>query len=358
MKINFIVPEISRTGGMRIIFEYANRLTSRGNDVILYTPVIPFNNYKGSVRKYYLKYQINYAKNIVLNGKKLPDNIYRHNFKFEFLWLFNNFTVRDADAVIATSWTTSYAVSKLNASKGRKFYLIQDYENWNSNELYVDKSYSLPLKRITVSKYLKDLLLRKFNSDSEIILNGIDFNLFNNPDKVFNDPPVILFTDHILENKNTKTAIETAVRIHEKYPDVKFRCFGRSRYHSMPEYIEFITDPGEEDIIKLYCGSDIFLFTSLYEGFGLPPAEAMACRCALAGNRSGAVPEFAEHLKSAMLASPENPDELYICVDYLLSNRDELRRISEEGFEKIRETLDWNRSVNKFEELISENNIK
>ncbi|MBK9331144.1 MAG: hypothetical protein IPM96_01775 [Ignavibacteria bacterium] len=148
MKINFIVPEISRTGGMRIIFEYANRLTSRGHEVTLYTPVIPFNNYKGSVMKHYLKYQIKYAKNIVVNGKKLPANIYRHNFKFEFLWLFNNYTVRDADAVIATSWTTSYIVNKLNASKGKKFYLIQDYENWNSNELYVDKSYSLLLKEL------------------------------------------------------------------------------------------------------------------------------------------------------------------------------------------------------------------
>ncbi|MBK9331143.1 MAG: glycosyltransferase family 4 protein [Ignavibacteria bacterium] len=207
---------------------------------------------------------------------------------------------------------------------------------------------------MTVSKYLNDLLIEKFNSDTVTILNGIDFSIFNNPNKVFNDPPVILFTDHILENKNTKTAIETAIRIHEKYPDVRFRCFGRSRYHSMPEYIEFIADPVEEEITELYRGSDIFLFTSLYEGFGLPPAEAMACRCALAGNRSGAVPEFTEHLKSAMLASPENPDELFSCVDYLLSNRNELKRISDEGYKKVRDTLNWDRSVNKFEVMISD----
>ena len=163
MKINFIVPEITRTGGMRVIFEYANRLTERGDNVILYSPNIPFNNFMGMFRPYFIKYRFNYAKDRLINKNKLPENSFRKIFEIKYLWLINNLNVRDADATVATSWTSSYAVNRLSESKGKKLYLIQDYEQWNSNIEYVDKSYSLPMQRITVSKYLQELMRERFN---------------------------------------------------------------------------------------------------------------------------------------------------------------------------------------------------
>lgn len=352
MKINFIVPEISRTGGMRIIFEYANRLTERGHSVILYSPNIPFNSYKGMIKPYFIKYRFNKAKDNLFKKKTLPENMFENFFDIKYLWVMNNFTVRDADVTVATSWTSSYVVDKLNNSKGRKFYLIQGYEQWNSNPELVDKSYSLPLKRITVSKYLRDLLLEKFNSDSEVILNGIDLNVFNNPGKKFNKHKQILFTDSLLEFKKTVDAIETVKSLKEKYPDLKFKCFGIENYHPMPDYIQFTKNPDDEEIADLYRSSDIFLFTSLYEGFGLPAAEAMACKCALVGNNVAAVPEFAENMRSAVLTSPGKPDELIKGAEYLLNDQDELERISNAGYENVRKILGWDKAMDKFEAII------
>ena len=352
MKINFIVPELSRTGGMRIIFEYANRLTKRGHDVILYSPNIPFNNYKGMIKPYYIKYRFSYAKDNLFKKKRIPDNLFDKKFKVKYLWLISNLTVRNADVTVATSWTTSYIVNKLSSSKGKKFYLIQDYEQWNSNIEYVNKSYMLQIRRITVSEYLKDLLLDKFNSNSFVILNGIDFEIFNNNDKRYDKEKQILFMDHSLENKNTKAAIETVKRLKEKYSSLKIKCFGINNYNPMPDYIEFIKNPDDKKIADLYRESDIFLFPSKFEGFGLPPAEAMACKCALVGNKVAAVPEFAEHMKSAILTSPDKPEELLKGAEYLLNNEDELRRISLAGYESVRKVLDWDRSVNRFEELL------
>lgn len=352
MIINFIVPEISRTGGMRIIFEYANRLTAGGHDVVLYTPNIPFNSYMGMIKPYFIKYRFRYAAVRLFNKNKLPDKLYKKVFEIKHLWIMNNFTVRDADVIVATSWTSSYIVSKLDSSKGKKFYLIQDYEKWNSNIEYVNKSYELTLERITVSGYLKNLLLEKFNSDSTVILNGIDFNNFNNPDKNFNSQKQVLFMDHVLENKNPEAAIETTKKLKLKYPSVKFKCFGIRNYHPLPEYIKFIQDPDDKQIADLYRESDIFLFPSKSEGFGLPPAEAMACKCALVGNRVAAVPEFAENMKSAVLTSPDKPDELFQGAEYLLDNNDELKRISLAGYESVRKILDWDTAVRKFESVI------
>ncbi len=353
MKINFIVPEISRTGGMRIIFEYANRLTERGHDVLLYSPNIPFNNYKGMVMPYYIKYRFNYAKENLFKKNKLPENLFKKTFDVKYLWLFNNLTVRDADVTVATSWTTSYVADRFNKSKGKKYYLIQDYEEWNSNVKYVERSYSLNLNRITVSGYLKSLLFDKFQAESDVILNGIDFSKFSNPEKQFGGKIQILFMDHILENKNTVGAIETLKILKLKYPDLKIKCFGIKNYHPLPEFIEFTENPGDEEIKKLYCESDIFLYTSKYEGFGLPPAEAMACKCALVGNKVAAIPEFAENMKSAILTSPDNPDELIKGVEYLFNNEKELERISIAGYENVRKLLNWDNAVDKFLNLIS-----
>ena len=337
---------------MRIIFEYANRFCRLGHDVKLYSPVIPFYPYKGKIKRHFIKYQIRHACECLNRRMEPPENSFEHIFDIQYVWAVNNSTVRDADATVATSWTSTYPVNKLNIEKGTKVYLIQDYEIWNSSIEHVNSSYSFPMIRITVSGYLRDLIRDKFGSDSHVILNGIDFEKFNNGNKRFNDPPHILFVDHPLENKNTSGAIETAVSIHQKYPDVKFTCFGTGRYHHIPSFVQFVENPDDEMIAELYRNSDIFLFPSIHEGFGLPPAEAMACMCTLVGTRSGAVPEFSVNMKSAVLCDSYNTEDLVNGIEFLLNNPDDLKRIAIEGERSVRNKLDWNNSVNQFISLL------
>jgi len=47
----------------------------------------------------------------------------------------------------------------------------------------------------------------------------------------------------------------------------------------------------QEDLVDFYCAADLFVFPSLYEGFGLPPLEAMACGTPVAASDKGALPE-------------------------------------------------------------------
>lgn len=354
MKINFIVPEVSRTGGMNIIFQYANRLKERGHDVMLYSPVIPFNLHKNQLKWYYLKYQVKSLFKWISSGEnKLPDNIFPYNFKIKFVPVMLNMFVRDADVSIATSWPTSYPVYHFSSSKGRKYYLIQDYEVWNSNVKLVDKSYTLPLKRIVCSKHMQDLLLEKFHSDSELIYIGLDRNRFDNKNKVYNKLPVILIQDHSLSNKNVEGAIYTCGKLKLEYPDLTFRCFGFKKYHLMPEYIEFTENPNDKGITKLYSEADIFLFSSKYEGFGSPPSEAMACKCAIVANKVAAIPEYSEHMKTAIHVDPDDKDGLYKGVKFLLDDPEMIPKISEAAYHHIREFMNWDKSIIHFEKFIS-----
>jgi glycosyltransferase involved in cell wall biosynthesis len=352
MKISFIVPEMVISGGMRLIFEYASRLSDRGHIVCLYSPVIPFNPHKYQFRLRYFKYQASYFLKYLSGRIKLPDITNKINFDVKYVPSVRSIFIPDADAVIATAWTTSYYVNKLSEEKGRKFYLIQDHEIWNSNVKYSEKSYLLPLKRIVISGYLKNLLKQKYNADSTLILNGMNFEKYYNNDKKFYTPRRILFMDHSLDNKNVEGAIETAVKLKKKYTDIIIRAFGVNKYHQMPEFIEFHSKLSDEEVRKLYCTSDIFIFPSKFEGFGGPPAEAMGCKCAVVGNAVAALPEYAKHMETAILCNPENHNELFEGVCYLIENEDELKRISLSGYEYARKKLDFNRATSELENLL------
>jgi glycosyltransferase involved in cell wall biosynthesis len=353
MRIHFIVPEYTKTGGMRVVLLYAREFIKQGHIVNLFAPGIPFNNYKDIVKPYFIKYRIKKSMMYFLRTSKKNNFFTKTKAGIRTVPIIADMFIPDADIVIATSWTSSYAVNKLSERKGKKVYLVQDYEIWNSNEKMVDGSYSLPLFKITVSKYLKNLLGDKFNSKSEEILISPDYQVFYNDEKIFHSPLRILFMEHILSNKNVKGAIDIVIKLKEKYPDLIFNCFGVDNFNEMPKFVNFYKNPSDEEIRKLYCESQIFIFPSLYEGFGLPPAEAMACKCAVAGYAVAALPEYAENNKSAVLVEPGDADGLFLGIEKLINNSEFLKNVSFNGYDAVKKKLNWEDSANKFEETIN-----
>lgn len=75
--------------------------------------------------------------------------------------------------------------------------------------------------------------------------------------------------------------------------------------HESVRLLGFVED---NDLPALYRGASLFAFTSLYEGFGLPVLEAMACGTPVVCSNTSSLPEVAGD--SALLVDPENPDEL------------------------------------------------
>lgn len=354
MRVNFVVPEYTKTGGMRVVLLFAEELISRGHEVSLYAPGIPFNPYKKQFKPYFIKHRLRKSAGYLF-GKEQTDPFYFNSRAgINTVPFISDFFIPDADVVIATSWTSSYPVHRLSERKGKKVYLVQDYEIWNSNVKYVDESYGLPLYKITVSEYLKKLLLEKFGEKSEKILVSPDYRRFYNEEKIFPSELRILFMDHSLPNKNSAGAVEIAKKLKSRHPELKFNCFGMDRYQGMPEFIEFHRNPADNEIRKLYCESQIFIFSSLYEGFGMPPAEAMACKCAVAGYAAGAVPEYAEHNVSAILADIGDSEGLLNGIGRLVNDNELLRRISIGGFENVKSKLDWKISTDLFENILKE----
>jgi len=336
---------------MRVIFEYANRLNLRGHDVVFYYPLKSYSFYKKGLFSE-LKDLIKMISKYFRSNKDFK--IYEHSFKIISVPFVNNLFVRDADLTIATTWPTAYSLDKLSKKKGGKVYFIQDYEIWNSDIKMADRTFQFDFKRITISNYNREYFRKKFNIESKVILNGINFAIYDCLNKNFNTFKTIAFMDHPLESKGVSDAIKVVKRLKEKYSNLNFVAFGHKRFHNIPEFVKFYEDPDDITVAKeIYGKADIFLYTSLYEGFALPPAEAMACKCAVVTTTVGAVPEYSKHMETAIHAEPGNIDELFNGVCHLLNDEKEILRISENAYRYVRQKLDWNESVTQFEDCIS-----
>ncbi len=90
--------------------------------------------------------------------------------------------------------------------------------------------------------------------------------------------------------------------------------------------VRFIPDVDDRDLPALYAGAAVFVMPSLYEGFGLPPLEAMACGAPVICSNAASLPEVVGD--AALLVDPRSVDEMAAAIQRVLSDaalRDELR---------------------------------
>jgi hypothetical protein len=352
MKISFVIPGFFKSGGIRIIFEYANRLCAKGHDVTVYVPTKNYYLYRDKLSPFnYLKYK--YRELFKDNTNRDLNYFGKNRFKVTIVDRISNKYIEDGDIIIATSWPTVYDVKELTESKGVKVYFIQDYEVWESNEKAVDRTYSFPINKITISNFLHDYLLNKFNSESFVIKNGIDLAKYNLTSKIRSDKIRISFIVNELKKKNVLATINAINKIYTEYPNIVVKCFGLQKSSIVPLYAKYYENPTEDEIVKIYRETDIFVYSSIFEGFGLPPAEAMACKCAVVSNKVGAIPDYSKHLFSAYLCDPNNDKEIYSGIKYFIDNESEIARISNNGYNCVNSYFNWDESVNEMESYLN-----
>ena len=100
----------------------------------------------------------------------------------------------------------------------------------------------------------------------------------------------------------------------ERFPEPRRRVVELG----LDERVRFLGPVAEEDLPALYSGATLFTFPSLYEGFGLPVLEAMACGTPVVCSNRSSLPEVAG--EAAMLADPLNVEELAAAIGRVLAD--------------------------------------
>ncbi len=361
MKITFILPSFPRkpVGGCRIVYEYANRLVERGHQInIIYPKKIrnspPLPNLYRKIRK-----EIGY--------------LYRTLFKPQPDWQFVDSRIRqffipeptpdyipDADVVFSTFWTIAEYMKEYPKTKGKKSYFFQHYEIWGGPKEKVEATWKSDFYKVVVSKWLYNVGLYLNAKDMVCIPNGIDHERFKVLNPIEKRLPCVSIMYSGIPWKGTKEGIAALNLVKKKFPHLRTILFGiEKRNPDIPSWIEYRRDSSQDNLVKeIYNQSSIFLCSSHTEGFGLPPAEAMASGCAIVTTDCGGIRDFAENEVTALISPPKDPPSLAKNIIRLLEDDDLRIKIAKAGKKRIQQ-FNWETSTDlleKFLEKIVNNN--
>lgn len=225
---------------------------------------------------------------------------------------------------------------------GRRVKKVITDSNFSKNE--ITDYYAIPSDKIDVVYLGKDHICN-IKSDNKILdkyaLRGKNY---------------ILAVSSASFNKNFHSIAKAAKLLkHEKY---KFVIVGGNNSTIFNKYEEsfssevvrlgYITD---SELKALYENASCFVYPSFYEGFGLPPIEAMACGCPVIVSNSASLPEICGD--AALYCDPYNVQDIASKIKILMDNVILQEKLKRKGAERV-EGYKWERCANKVLSLIME----
>lgn len=157
----------------------------------------------------------------------------------------------------------------------------------------------------------------------------------------------ILYVGNLSPHKNVQGLIESyaslPLNLREEYKLV-LGSFRSDKYFSYIEKVikemELTKDVlftgfiEEEDLPSVYHMSSLFAFPSLYEGFGLPPLEAMACGCPVVSSNTSSMPEVLGN--AALFFNPYHIEEMSLAIRQMLEDENLRNRFRQRGLERAK----------------------
>jgi glycosyltransferase involved in cell wall biosynthesis len=179
---------------------------------------------------------------------------------------------------------------------------------------------------IVVSEFVRGRAVDRLGLDParvRAIWLGVDHERFTPPSTGRSREPFLLYPARPWPHKNHARLFEAFARIRLQRPELRLVLTGAGHDRdALPEGVEART-VSETELVELYRRAACLVFPSLYEGFGLPPVEAMACGCPVAAAAAGSLPEVCGD--AAVLFDPRDVEAIAAGVGEALDRAAELR---------------------------------
>ncbi len=360
MILEFFVPHYNG-GGERRYYELTKRLVQEGHQVDVLTMKV-----KGAPED-----EIIGGINVHRIGPVIQNPPFRTKLDFikymkaTVKWLRKNkYTIIDAQAyspllcgsLVSKFKSTPIIATVHDTSSGNKDQWIQDSNIASMAEKILLK---LPYNKIlTVSNSTKNSLVNDFNvSDEkiEIISNGVDLELIDSINCDKKDNNRILFVGRLVPHKHADHLLEVINSLKDKIDDIHLVIVGKGvekenleeyiKNNNLENYVEFMQDLTNEELIYQMKLANILVLPSTREGFGMVLSEANACYTPTIAYKSGGVVDVVVDGKTGYLVEPENKEELLEKVEYVLENKDIEEKLSIQGRKHVEENFNWNNIV-------------
>jgi glycosyltransferase involved in cell wall biosynthesis len=237
-----------------------------------------------------------------------------------------------SDLVVATAWPTVHDVARLHPTRGTKVHIVMHHESGTGPERRIRAIYQAPFHRMAFAQSVRDSIEAQFACRvHDVVPNGVDTTAFF-PDGCA-DQRSVLFLYHPDPRKGADDGIEALARLRRRVPTLLVRVCGTVRPRGLPPWMTFEFHPDDATLRQRYSASTALLYPSRYEGFGLPPLEAMACGCPSVTTAVGAIPEFAADRRDALIVPIGGVDAMADRLEELLRDADLRRRLAIEGLQ-------------------------
>ena len=211
---HFLAPHVRIAGGVRAILTYADRLAARGHDVTLVVPA----GRRGA------------------RGRGICDAADRNGCKGSGrgstgCGRWDADALPDGDVVVATAWQSAASVAEAPGRCGSKFYLVQHYESlYHGDAEAVDATYRLPLDKIVISTWLRDVMRERFGSEAPVLVTPVDRGLFHPvPVSVTTSRPRVLMLHHDYAWKGVADGLAAVERVRARCRACDWSASGSSR---------------------------------------------------------------------------------------------------------------------------------
>ena len=243
------------------------------------------------------------------------------------------------------------------------------YHRWSMR-----RAVKVATRIITVSEFTKREMAEVYNIHPEkvdVVYNSYDENTY----RVINDQaaidrcrrqyglekPYFLYVGRLEHKKNSPFLVKTFLQFVRRYPDYQLALVGLPGfgYEEVQQLLRELDSEGrsikqlgyvpEPDLPYLHNGAFGFIFPSLYEGFGIPVLQAMACGLPVLCSRIASLPEIGLH--SALYFDPKKSDELVSLLEQFVNSEPLRADLRQKGLQRVK-SFSWQKCADQTLKLL------
>lgn len=225
-------------------------------------------------------------------------------------------------------------------------------------------------KIIAVSEFTKQDIIKYFNLSEErakgisVIYEGVSASAMGQSSTVQLPDKFFLYVGVAFPHKNLEFLVDSFAEFAKFYPEYYLVLVGSRNYfyNQLENYIKLNHSDIQTKIIykgfvpdselgAYFAKAQAFIFPSLYEGFGLPPLEAMHLGTAVLASRSSCLPEILQD--SALFFDPENKQDLVNKLEIIIKNKELKNKLISCGQDLVKK-YSWDEMARKIMKIYAE----
>lgn len=315
--IAFVLPSTQISGGVNLVKKHCNVLRKYGYDVTILSMDIDDSNV--------------YFENIEINVISLHKTLVHAYFK----------------RAVGTLWSTMSFITSYPKIKEKK-YLVQGFETdfYKNNEYFrkiANTTYNLfdNTEYLTISKWCKDWLEKKYFKKVKFVPNGINTSLFKYKKRNFKEEKIKILIEGNSEDyyKNVDESFKIIEKLNpEKYEIIYLSYKGKPKDWYRVD--KFYNKVPHEEVNKVYQEAHILLKTSILESFSYPPLEMMATGGVSIVIANNGNTEYLINEQNCLFYEQGNIENAIKCIERIVNDNQLREKIIVNGLKTAKER-DW-----------------